>query len=123
MKKAIRIISHSTYLAHTSPIFKELLILKFDDLYLYYLIIFMFRTVKLKLNSLFEEIIFSNNSSHVYPTRNSNIRLPLYSKSLCQNSVFYQGPFFWNELPENLKNIKSIHKFKRLVKESFICKY
>ena len=65
----------------------------------------MFKVIKLKLDSYFEGILYRNNSFQIYSTRNKNIRLPLYSKSMCQNSAFYQGAVIWDSLPEKLKEI------------------
>ena len=36
-KRALRIVNNSTYHAHTSPIFKELKLLKFHDIHLFQL--------------------------------------------------------------------------------------
>ena len=30
----------------------------------------------------------------------------LYFNSLCQQSISYRGPMFWNKVPNSLKNIK-----------------
>ena len=41
-KRAIRIICHTSYLAHTHPLFKEIKILNFNDMYNYQCAIFLF---------------------------------------------------------------------------------
>ena len=56
-KRALRIVSNSTYDAHTGPIFKELKLLKFHDIHSFQLGIFMFSfknsTLPSKLNNFF----------------------------------------------------------------------
>ena len=56
-KRALRIVSNSTYIAHTGPIFKELKLLKFHDIHSFQLGTFMFSfknsTLPSKFNNFF----------------------------------------------------------------------
>ena len=95
----IRTIAKTTYDAHTDPIFQNLGILKFHDIYLIQLGLFMYsyqnHTLPLKFHCKFT----LQSQIHSYNTRNScKFRLPFCRTRTKQFSVFYQGPKFYNTL-------------------------
>ena len=55
---------------------------------------------------------------HSHQTRNSNsIVLPLYNLSNSQRNVSYNGPKYWNELSDHLRDSSSFKLFKRELKK------
>ena len=77
-KRALRIVSNSTYIAHTGPIFKELKLLKFHDIHSFQLGTFMFSFENSTLPSKFNNFFLLNSQIHNYNTRNAqSFRLPL----------------------------------------------
>ena len=70
-KKAIRICTHSPYLAHTEPLFKQLKTLKMHDIHTYHSAIFMFKYFKNVL-PFFHNVFVPNHTIHSYPTRHRN---------------------------------------------------
>ena len=47
--------------------------------------------------------VFTKATSN-YNTRNKSKYIPkLYFNSLCQQSISYRGPIFWNKVPSSLK--------------------
>ena len=75
-KRALRIVSNSTYIGHTGPIFKELL--KFHDIHSFQLGTFMFSFKNSTLPSKFNNFLLLNSQIHNYNTRNAqSFRLPL----------------------------------------------
>ena len=70
-KRALRIESNSTYVAHTSPIFKELKLLKFHDIHSFQLGIFMFSFQNSTLPSKFNNFFLLNSQILNYNTRNA----------------------------------------------------
>ena len=67
--------------------------------------------------------VFTKATSN-YNTRNKSRYIPkLYFNYLCQQSISYRGPIFWNKIPNSLKkNNQSLGSFcKNLHK--FACKY
>ena len=70
-KRALKIVSNSTYVAQTSPIFKELKLLKFHDIHLFQLGIFMFSFKNSTLPSKFNNFFLLNSQIHNYNTRNA----------------------------------------------------
>ena len=67
--------------------------------------------------------VFTKATSN-YNTRNKSKYIPkLYFNSLCQHSISYRGPMFWNKVPNSLKKKQS--KFGSFCKNlhKFACKY
>ena len=120
-KRVIRTIAKTTFDAHTDPIFQNLGILKFHDIYLIQLGLFMYsyqnHTLPLKFHCKFT----LQSQIHSYNTRNSRkYRLPFCRTRTKQFFVFYQGPKFYNTLNTNIIKASSPFSFKRALKE-FIC--
>lgn len=58
------------------------------------------------------------NPSHSYSTRHKNrYVIPLMKKTIGQKSYDYLAPKLYNFLPDSLKMVTSIHKFKKLLKK------
>ena len=118
-KRAIRIVNHSTFLAHTSPIFYSLNLLNIYDIFKYQVGIFMFlckrKLLPISLLSYYE----LNCNIHSHDTRNAlNFHLPKIRTTLSQNSIIYQGPIIWNSIPVQICNSKSLNLFKITFKRS-----
>ena len=76
-KRAVRIINNSNFDAHTDPIFKELSILKFNDIHLLQLGQFMYSYKSSSLPLKFSDKFLQNSQFHNYNTRNSHaLHLP-----------------------------------------------
>ena len=98
-KRVIRTIAKTTFADHTDPVFQNLGILKFHDIYLIQLGLFMYsyqnHTLPLKFHCKFT----LQSQIHSYNTRNScKFCLPFCRTRTKQFSVFYQGPKFYNTL-------------------------
>ena len=113
-KRIIRTISGAEYLAHTTPLFHSLDILKIEDLYKYMIVLDTFTKIQEG-----QYVI-----SHEIDTRNSNQALPKFHRlARCQQSITYNGPKEWNALPEYLRNTTSFPLFKCHLKKYYIQKY
>ena len=115
-KRCIRTITGSTFLAHTSPLFKKLKILKIRDVY----------NLKLALraykNRSTLEAQYSRTHSH--NTRHHSLLLPHFERlTTTQNSLHYRLPTLWNTIPIEIKNSQTITQFKRLYKDHLLNKY
>ena len=122
-KKIIRVVSGNAWFAHTSPIFKEFNILKLSDIYRYNILIFMYRVLFMNHLPFFKERILSLNVNSNYLTRNTDIRLPIFTKSITQRSLFYVGPHQWNIIQKQLKSHLSFALFKKYLASNYISKY
>ena len=113
-KRIIRCIADADYLAHTTPIFHQLGILKLEDVYKYNSLIDTF--LKLQDNEY--------TTNHGVNTRYSMKARPKgHILSRTKQSVSYSGPNLWNSLPNNLRNIKSLTLFKKQLKQTLLQKY
>ena len=113
-KKIVRVIHGKDFNSHTDPLFKESNILKFQDIYKYFLGIYMFKRSHLP----------EFNRNQTYITRNSSDLLPTFHRlTTCQQSVSFTGPHFWNSLPDRIKNLQSLPSFKFELKKFLISQY
>ncbi len=112
-KKIIRIITKSSYLEHTAPLFKGMKILKLEDI------------TKLSIaTSMYKKQINVSLPPHEYTTRQrQRLCLPTHRLSIFCRSTSYLGPSIWNSLPSQYKNVHSIHKFKSKLKSHFLDAY
>ena len=123
-KRALRIVNNSTYDANTSPIFKELKLLKFHDIHSFQLGFFMFSLKNSTPPSKFSNLFLINSQIHDYNTRNAHsFRLPLCRTNTRQFSIYFQGPKFYNSLNSTRTGSSSSASFKRKLKEFLLSTY
>ena len=121
-KKAVRIITFSDFLAHTSPIFKELNLLKFLDIVDLYTALFMLRYGTGNLPGNFDGYFNPVSNSHSYSTRaasKSTFSLPTIRTNYGMFNIRYRGPKLWNTIDEPLK-LLSVNSFKNRYKNQII---
>ena len=111
-KRAIRIISNSSYLCHTKPLFEKYKILSIFELYDKELGIFMYKYKNGLLPLSFDHVFTELQSVHNYDTRNkTNFRYDIHKIK----SVFTTGPKLWNNLSKSIKTAKSLNSFKTAI--------
>ena len=114
-KRAIRIISGASYLAHTNILFYNNKILKFEDMFKFCLALYFYKNKTSFQNYL---------SSHNYFTRNRNNPVPPFERlNVSQQSVFYNAIKIWNNLPVSIKQLPSEASFKKHLKSFLLAKY
>ena len=123
-KKALRIICHTSWKAHTDVLFCENNILKINDLFRHHLGQFMFKLENKALPSIFYDMFKKNNTIHKYPTRHSNeFHLPR-TRTILNQSIFTSvGPKFWNSLDKDIISAPSIASFKKRLKLFLLAPY
>ena len=108
-KKCIRIISKSSYDAHTEPLFKALRILKFADIYKFQVGKMMFLFRKGLLPSAFCNMFPLRNTFHSYNTRTcEHFHVASYRTNIRYFAIRFQGPKLFNSFDSSLKNANSI---------------
>ena len=113
-KRAIRIISNSSYLCHTKPLFEKYNTLNIYQIYNKELGIFMYKYKKGLLPLSFDHAFTELGSTHKYDTRNrNNYRHEVHKIK----SVFDTVPKLWNKLPESIKNVASLNCFKKTISD------
>ena len=114
-KRILRIISNSSYLEHTRPLFKAKEILTLLDLNKFINICEYFkinRNIRLRM------------ANHSYYTRHRNqYQPPRYRTSLIKKSFIHLSPLLFHQLPDHIKAIKNIHRFKRELKKHLLASY
>ena len=120
-KRAVRIISKSSYNAPTSEIFKRLSILNLKNIYILQTAQFMYMichnpSLLKSVNHFFK----ANNTFHTYFTRqNKAFHLPIFQYDQSYRSILYEGPKTWLDLSNDIKestNMKSFsYKLKKIL--------
>ena len=123
-KKTIRIITSSHYIAYTDPLFAMTKLLKIEDLYKYQLGIFMHKVTHSQLPQNMSSMFLRTDKIHSHKPRNQNAYFIQQIRTNTRKSTInFSGPTFWNTLPINLRQIVSIHLFKKKFKELLQSKY
>ena len=113
-KRFIRLMADADRLAHTTPLFHQLKILKLNDIFRYFTSVQMFKSINLGL--------FANEHQHF--TRNRDLARPLYHRlTSTQHSFTHNGPKIWNELPYDIRSIDSLRLFKKKLKQFLLNQY
>ena len=112
-KKAIRLITKSSYRAHTAPLFKRMNILNVNSIYIMQLGQFMFQYKHNNLPPVFDDLFILNSSIHSYATRNANsFHIPIARTLFLQKRIPFNGPMLWSHLPPDIKHCSSLYSFK-----------
>ena len=113
-KRILRTICNADYLAHTTPLFFKLKLLKLKDLYKYQAV--LDTHIKMKNGSY--------RIAHGRNTRNCNLALPkFHSLTRTQQSITFQGPTLWNDIPESIRSLPQISSFKKALKNYYLEQY
>ena len=121
-KKIIRIISKVSFDSHTDVLFKEQMILKFPDIYLYQIGKFMYLFKKGLLPNYFQYMFILASQVHSYNTRNSNRKFYIFPcrTNFQKFSIRFQSPKFFNSLNQEIQDSESISLFSKDLKRSLL---
>ena len=123
-KKAIRIISNTDYLAHSSKLFLNLKLLKLDDIMKFQLGTFMYKLKYNKLPNVIPHMFVTNENIHSHNTRNKNGYLIPSVRTNCRKyTVGYAGPILWNSFPQKLRQLPSEVILKKKLKSILLATY
>ena len=128
-KKAVRIIKKTKYNAHTTPLFKDLKLLKLEDLCALHDFKFCFKFCNSILPSYFLTDMLNRITGNIasYDTRQTaTFRLPAVSHEFARNCISYKFPLVFNNLEQNIKAKLFSHSFqgfKQYVKNRLLDSY
>ena len=123
-KRAIRIISRSTYNAPTTELFKKLNIMKLDDIHHNQLGKLMYGVTKSTLPGPLRSKFTINTDIHDHNTRQQNdLHIPLYKSHIVFLSFLHKGPELWCSLPQSIKSAPSYASFASRLPKHFINMY
>ena len=110
-KKAIRLMTFSHYLAHTSTLFKELKLLKLPDIISMSNILFTHSTINNRSPAIFnnffkfKDINKRQISQHnKFSTLNGALEMPIYKTSSGLKSIQFICVVEWNQIHRKLSN-------------------
>ena len=120
-KRVIRIISISSFDAHTAPLFHKYHLLTLDNIHLLQVALFMFSVHYNSIPSTFQSMFNKNSAIHQYNTRQTNDYKVHYSRTnILKTTIVSFGPRLWNSLPTDLKTKQSLFCFKKKLKKYLI---
>lgn len=123
-KQAVRIITRSAYRAHSIPLFAQLGILKVHDLCYAKIMLFIYKSKKKILPSLFNDYFTLVSNTHTFNTRSSNKYAVPFARTTCRyNCLKATGPRLWNSLPMEISNENSIFRFRSKIKRFLLLRY
>ena len=110
--RVVRHITHSHYGTNVDAEYKNLGILKLDEMYFLEVGKFMYRNSNLTLPLSFDEYFQPINHHHNTRTRvNSVFSLPRPRTELGKQSIKYQGVKIWGEIPLDIQNCSDLKTF------------
>ena len=123
-KKALRICTHSAYLAPSLPLFHKLNTLNVFDIHKFQIGVLMFKKKLDKLPSNISRWFNFNSSIHTYNTRSSSeFHYGKTNKEYMFKLVRHQGPRVWGDIDEDIKLCSHVNAFKRKLKSSIVSGY
>lgn len=116
-KRAVRVITNSSYTSSSAPLFLKIRTLPLPDLIRLNVIVFMFKFHNDLLPSIFRNMFQSNDSTHGYPTRKcKDLRQPLAKSTKRTHSIRYVGASVWNTLSNDIKSSTTMSRVKYMYK-------
>ena len=113
-KRAVRLLAFQPYISHTTPIFKNLSILRLSDLYSLQLFKFHYKNTNNKLPAYFNSFI-PDISTHEHNLRSRTIRLPLTKREFFVQSTKYQYIRFLRETDQAILNRSMTHSLPHFI--------
>ena len=120
-KKIVRIISKSRRLEHSTPIFKQLKLLKLADINFLNAATFVYKSIN---RSICSPIHFSERTVRQYNLRQTEpLNVPFSRSSQSKRFIHIRGATIWNSLPLHVRSARTIVSFKKKIKYNFINSY
>ena len=114
-------------IAHTSPLFLDLQILKLEDIYSLYISFFAYECVNNIAPIHFRDYFTQISELHQYNTRSaSRGDLFLVRKNTVQyglRSICFNGVKSWNTIPSDIRNSPSVSIFKKKLEKFLLDSY
>ena len=123
-KRVVRIISRSTRTDHTSPLFKNLKILKVPEINILQTSLFMFQVSRHLVPRQFLSYFSLNSNIHNHYTRcYQQYHLHSTKTNIRKFSIKFRGPSVYNSVPFYIKDVSNVHHCKKLLKSFLLDKY
>ena len=117
----MRIITNSSRLSHSAPLFKQLSILPVYDINNLQVGCFMYSAVNRLLPQCFSSMFVTNSTLHSYSTRRHNdIHQTQFRLNITKFSIRVYGALLWNSLNSEIKCLPTLSSFKNRYKQNLI---
>jgi len=121
--RATRVITKSKHLAHTKQLFDDLSILKFDLLNEYLIGILFYKICNNLMPVQFSGYCIKVRSVHDHHTRSAGGLFVSYARTNFRKfALRCKGPVVWNTIPDCIRNISPLYKFKKRWREYLLVK-
>jgi hypothetical protein len=106
-KSAVRLIANISSTTSCKPYLKKLKLISLPCIYIYEILLYIKMSLsKFKTNSMF----------NLHDTRTkSDLFITSHNTKLFEQSIAYNGVLVYNKLPNGIKSVKSITKFKKML--------
>ena len=98
-KRAIRLITRNKYNSHTEPIFKQLGLLKLEDIFHLSMLKFYYKLQKNTLPHYLQNMFIVNAPQHSYDTRNRSSFKPISNRTSSSKCIRLYMPYFIEKTP------------------------
>ena len=118
--KAIKTITNAKYNDHVSPLYLSTKIPTYETVYNRNVALFMFQQQNKTLPKLLLDMYKQNTETHQHNTRHHNHpHIETRRTKQITNSILHRGPKLWYEIPNNIKEVRSIALFRKKIKQHF----
>ena len=116
-KRCIRVITLSSWKAHTAELFRSTRVLQIDKVFIYSVMLFMYKFHKNKLPCILNKLFTVNNVIHGHFTRQSSqLHVTASVSLLVKKSIRSRGVYLWNTMSSKININHSVHCFKNSLK-------
>ena len=117
-RRAMRIINNVSPLSNTDLLYQKFKILSVADINKLQVAVFMYSYHLNLLPLSFKNLFNFNYAIDNHKTRISkSLHLPLFKYNLSRTTVKFTGAKHWNEMPNKIKNSKTLNQFRRVYKD------
>ena len=120
-KKLIRLVTKSSRLEHTTPLFRQLNLLKLSNLNELNTALFVFKSLN---GVIYSPIEFTERLAPQYNLRDTeHLTVPFTRSSQTKRFIHIRGANLWNNLPIQIRMSRTVNTFKNNLKKYFLSSY
>ena len=121
--RAVRLVTRSQFRASASPLFKQLHLLKIQDIRKIQIYLFMYKCKNALLPASCMHYCITHVHNPYNMRSNHDFVTPLYRTNIREQSISVLGPKVWESLPIALRVCESFDILKRVIRDYFISMY
>lgn len=121
-KRAVRLITFSTWRAHSAPLFETLEILSLEHMYIMSVSLFMYKFYFRLLPPVVDELFQFNSAIHTINTRQRTLlHVPIVHSRISKQSIRVRGVQIFNQLPQIVNiNQLTFYQFRCTMRRGLI---